>query len=1080
MKDSNFQFLENEFHILFNLGQAAEYNLHADPVTSLFKLRQFGEKITELLFEEHYLEFPYENTFHTRLKTLQYENIIPERVNDLLHTIKNKGNVAVHDSVGSKEDAKSLLFSAFKVGKWFYEAYSKENKDISDVKFHVHEFVDVNKALTSLEQEYKALEEKFSELLAEREIKVQAVDERKEILNRSNKAASKIEFSEAETRVMIDEQLAQAGWEANTEVLNYKKNKTLPEKGRMLAIAEWPCGNLWADYALFHGTELIGIVEAKKYANDISTDLTQSKSYSELVLEKLDAQFIGSWGKYKVPFLFATNGRPYLEQLKTKSGIWFLDVRNERNRSRALRGWISPDGLKALLKQDTVAANDKLQTSDLDYLESKNGLGLRKYQLKAIKAVEECIAKEPVNRKALLAMATGTGKTRTILGLCYRLIKANRFKRILFLVDRNLLANQSFDTFKDTKVEDFNSFLDTYKVSNLNETIPDLESRLHFATVQGMVKRLFYANEEADILPVDAYDCIIVDEAHRGYLQDKEMDDEELNFKDQRDYVSKYRMVLDYFDAFGIGLTATPALHTTEIFGKAVFTYSYREAVIDGFLIDHDPPYIIKTKLGEEGITWEAGSKPKVFDKETNSIEELEALEDEISIDIAGFNKQVITESFNRTVLKQLVKELDPESDEKTLIFAATDEHADRIVEYLKEEFAEIGVDVPDASIMKITGKIHNPKEWVRRYKNEKYPSIVVTVDLLTTGVDVPKICNIVFMRRIKSRILYEQMLGRATRRCDEINKEVFKIFDAVGVYETLEEFTSMKPVSPSLTTTFVQLVDETSMIDSEARLQKQLEQIIAKFQRKKRLLENNEERFTYAAKSIAPDDFVDYLKNIPKDKIREELFGFNTAWVFLDELKPGPSVQLYSEHQDEYLSTERGYGKGQKPEDYLDGLKAFIEENMNKISALKIICSRPKELDRQSLKDLKMVLDEAGYNTRSLNAAWKATKNEDIAADIISFIRTLALGSSLVSHEQRIKNAMDKVRKLKDWNKVQEKWIERFEKQLLQEEVIQVEDLNMDPFDEAGGYERLDKIFENDLKSVLEVMNENLYTEIA
>lgn len=1080
MKPSNFTYLQSEFPILYNLGKAAEYNLHVDPVTCMFKLRQFGEKITELLFEEHYLEFPYENTFHTRLKSLKYENIIPERVNDLLHSIKNKGNAAVHDSEGTFEDAKSILFSAFKIAKWFYEAYSKENVDITELKFHIPELVDEIHAVSKLEQDYKQLEEKFIALLAEREIKEQPIEERIAIVKRSEKAASKIEFSEAETRVMIDEQLAQAGWEANTEVLNYKKNKTLPEKGRMLAIAEWPCGKLWADYALFHGTELIGIVEAKKYANDISTDLTQSKSYSELVLEKLDAQFIGSWGKYKVPFLFATNGRPYLEQLKTKSGIWFLDVRNDRNRSRALRGWISPDGLKALLKQDTVAANDKLQASDLDYLESKNGLGLRKYQLKAIKAVEECIAKEPVNRKALLAMATGTGKTRTILGLCYRLIKANRFKRILFLVDRNLLATQSFDTFKDTKVEDFNSFLDTYKVSNLNETIPDLESRLHFATVQGMVKRLFYAKEEADILPVDAYDCIIVDEAHRGYLQDKEMDDEEVNFKDQRDYVSKYRMVLDYFDAFGIGLTATPALHTTEIFGKAVFTYSYREAVIDGFLIDHDPPYIIKTKLGEEGITWEAGSKPKVFDKETNSIEELEALEDEISIDIAGFNKQVITESFNRTVLKQLVKELDPESDEKTLIFAATDEHADRIVEYLKEEFAEIGVDVPDASIMKITGKIHNPKEWVRRYKNEKYPSIVVTVDLLTTGVDVPKICNIVFMRRIKSRILYEQMLGRATRRCDEINKEVFKIFDAVGVYETLEEFTSMKPVSPSLTTTFVQLVDETSMIDSEARLQKQLEQIIAKFQRKKRLLENNEERFTYAAKSIAPDDFVDYLKNIPKDKIREELFGFNTAWVFLDELKPGPSVQLYSEHQDEYLSTERGYGKGQKPEDYLDGLKAFIEENMNKISALKIICSRPKELDRQSLKDLKMVLDEAGYNTRSLNAAWKATKNEDIAADIISFIRTLALGSSLVSHEQRIKNAMDKVRKLKDWNKVQEKWIERFEKQLLQEEVIQVEDLNMDPFDEAGGYERLDKIFENDLKSVLEVMNENLYTEIA
>jgi len=1080
LKTSNFLFLESEYPLLYNLALSAEGNFPADPVVCLFKLRQFGEKLTEYLFEEHYLEFPYENTFHTRLKTLQYEQVIPERVNDLFHTIKNKGNVAVHDSQGTVDDAKALLFSAFKIAKWFYETYSKENDDISMVKFHVPEVVDTDQMLSKLEQEYKSLEQKFEALLAEREIKEQAVEERTAIVNRSEKAASKIEFSEAETRIMIDEQLVQAGWEANTNELNFKKNKTLPEKGHMMAIAEWPCGNLWADYALFVGTELIGIVEAKKYANDISTDLTQAKAYSELAEEKYDAQLLGKWRQYKVPFLFATNGRPYLEQLKTKSGIWFLDVRNERNRSRALHGWISPDGLKALLNQDIAVANEKLETADLDYLASKNGLGLRSYQLQAIKAVEEYIATDPENRKALLAMATGTGKTRTILGLCYRLIKANRFKRILFLVDRNLLAKQTFDTFKDSKVEDFNSFLDTYKVSKLNELIPDLESRLHFATVQGMVKRLFYSSDDSAILPVDTYDCIIVDEAHRGYLQDKEMDDEELNFKDQRDYVSKYRMVLDYFDAFGIGLTATPALHTTDIFGKAVYTYSYREAVIDGFLIDHDPPYIIKTKLGEEGITWQSGEKPKVFDKESNTIEELEALEDEINIDISGFNKKVITESFNRTVLRELVKELDPESEEKTLIFAATDEHADRVVEYLKEEFEAIGVDVPDDAIMKITGKIHNPTEWVRRYKNEKYPSIVVTVDLLTTGVDVPKICNIVFLRRIKSRILYEQMLGRATRRCDEINKEVFKIFDAVRVYETLEDYTSMKPVSPSQTTTFAQLVDETSSIDSEARLNKQLEQIIAKFQRKKRLLVNKEEQFAYTTKGIHPEDFVDFLKGIKQDQIREELHCLATAWNFLDELKPAPSIQLYSEHEDEFLYTERGYGKGQKPEDYLEGLKKFIDENMNKISALKIICSRPTELDRQSLKELKIVLDQAGFNRRSLNAAWKATKNEDIAADIISYIRTLALGSSLISHEQRIKNAMDKVRKLKTWNKVQEKWLERFEKQLLQEEVIQVEDLNMDPFDEAGGFDRLDKIFEHELKQVLEVMNENLYTDIA
>ena len=236
-----------------------------------------------------------------------------------------------------------------------------------------------------------------------------------------------------------------------------------------------------------------------------------------------------------------------------------------------------------------------------------------------------------------------------------------------------------------------------------------------------MVKRLFYNDNDISIPTVDAYDCIIIDEAHRGYLLDKEIDEDDLNFKDQRDYVSKYRMVLDYFDAFAVGLTATPALHTTDIFGKPVYTYSYREAVIDGYLIDHDPPYIIKTKLSEEGIVWKKGEKPQAYDKENNEIVELAELEDELSIEVAGFNKLVITENFNRAVITELVNQLDPESDEKTLIFAATDEHADLVVTLLKEAFSDIGLDLPENAIRKITGNTYDPQDLVKHYKNERF-----------------------------------------------------------------------------------------------------------------------------------------------------------------------------------------------------------------------------------------------------------------------------------------------------------------------------------------------------------------------
>jgi type I restriction enzyme R subunit len=1080
MPETNFSFLEEDYELLFNLAQSAEYYVYSDPVNALIKLRTFGEKLTETIFDEHYLEDPIDTSFHSRLKTLQYEGILPDRVKDLLFTLKNKGNSAVHNNIGTTEEALGILFSAFKVSKWFYQTYAEKPLEISNLQFAKPKNLDARHALSILESDFKTLQEKFEKLQAEREVKELPKKEKAELLKRSQKAAKKIEMSEAETRELIDEQLRLAGWEVDTNRLNYKLKKTLPQRGINLAISEWPCQSKWADYALFIGTELYGIVEAKKYASDISTDLTQSKIYAELVQPAHEASLLGKWQNYDVPFLFSSNGRPYLEQIKTKSGVWFLDVRNPHARAKALQGWYSPEGLVKLYEKKIKESEDKLQNEPIDFLESETGLGLRDYQLKAIKAVETKLIKCPDERRSLIAMATGTGKTRTIIGLCYRLIQSNRFRRILFLVDRTLLATQAINAFKDNKIVGLNTFSEIYDVKGLKELLPEIDTRLHFATVQGMVKRLFY-NESEDVPTVDQYDCIIIDEAHRGYLLDREIDEDDLAFKNQKDYISKYRMVLDYFDAYAIGLTATPALHTTEIFGSAVYTYSYREAVIDGWLIDHDPPIKIKTKLGEKGIKWKKGEKPKAFDKETNSIVELERLDDELEIDIAGFNKSVITESFNRTVIQQLVKELDPDGEEKTLVFAATDEHADRVVQYLKEEFEAIGIDVADDAIQKITGKSYNPQEQLTRFKNEKYPNIAVTVDLLTTGIDVPSICNLVFLRRIKSRILYEQMLGRATRRCDEIGKEVFKIYDAVKIYETLEGFTQMKPVVASPSTTFQQLKDEFEHIQSEERAKRQVEQIVAKIQRKKRYLNQEQaEQFTYNAGGAHPDELIDQLKNEKISRSVDRVTELTGLWKYLDELKPAPNMMLVSEHQDEFLGLEKGYGNTDKPEDYLENFIQFIKQNQNKIQALNIVCTRPTELDRKTLRELKIALDQEGYNTKALNAAWKEAKNEDIAADIISFIRTLSLGNSMISHEDRVHNATIKIRAMRDWNKTQLKWIDRFEKQLLKETILKVEDLDDSPFSDAGGFTRLNKIFDNNLETIIRKLNNNLYEETA
>lgn len=737
-----------------------------------------------------------------------------------------------------------------------------------------------------------------------------------------------------------------------------------------------------------------------------------------------------------------------------------------------------------MYSQDIQSANDKLTKNSKDFLTSESGLWLREYQIKAIDKVEEAIIHAKERRRVLLAMATGTGKTRTIMGLCYRLIQSNRFKRILFLVDRTALGIQAINAFKDNKVDDLKTFADIYQIEEMKKAIPDVDTRLHFATVQSLVKRLFYkdADDGDDVPTVDTYDCIIIDEAHRGYLLDREINDDDLEFKDQQDYVSKYRMVLDYFDAFAIGLTATPALHTTEIFGKPVFNYSYREAVIDGFLVDHEPPYIIKTKLSEEGIVWEKGSKPMVYDKETNTIRELDALEDELTIEVEQFNKLVLTENFNRTVVKQLVRYLDPEGEEKTLVFAASDVHADLLVQLLKEEFQNIGVEPGDNAIAKITGKSYDPLELIKLYKNEKFPNIAVTVDLLTTGIDVPPISNLVFMRRVRSRILYEQMLGRATRLCPEIGKEAFRIFDAVRIYEALEDFTNMKPVMPSPSTSFGQLVDEIKHIDSdEARLKKQIEQIIAKLQRKKKKVsEQAAERFAFTAGGKDINEYISMLKDLPVKDAIKAIIDSTDLWKFLDEFKPAPELQLWSDHADEVRDPERGFGNAKKPEDYISNFKKYLDENANKVLAIKLIRTKPTELDRKSLKELYMILDSAGYTDLNLRHAWKAAKNQDVAADIISFIRTLSLGSHLVDHETRIKKAVDKVRKMHSWNKTQERWIDRFEAQLIHETILRKEDLDKPPFNEHGGFPRLNKIFDQKLEHILDEINENLYQDVA
>ncbi|HMR78000.1 MAG TPA: type I restriction-modification system endonuclease, partial [Polyangiaceae bacterium] len=537
-------------------------------------------------------------------------------------------------------------------------------------------------------------------------------------IEQAAQASEDINLDEAATRRLIDRQLQQDGWEADTQALTFDRGAR-PTKGRNLAIAEWPCetdGKAGrADYVLFVGLTVVGVVEAKRKHKDVAGVIPQAKRYSAGYLIQAGEHLPeGSpWGKLKVPFLFATNGRPYLRQLQTKSGIWFLDARRAANHPVALESWYTPEGLLDLLRQDVDEAHAKLKVEPMPYVD-------REYQRQAILAVEKGLVEG--QRELLLAMATGTGKTRTCIGLCYRLLKTKRFRRILFLVDRNALGKQAGDALKDLRLENLQTLPDIFDLKEIGDIKPDRETRMQIATIQAMVKRVLgpHSDEtEKDIPPVDQYDCIVVDECHRGYLLDRELSDREFEFRDEDDYISKYRRVLDHFDAVKIGLTATPALHTKEIFGSPIFQYSYREAVVDGFLVDHEPPIRIVTKLAKDGIHYQAQQQVLVLDRSTQTLQK-ELLPDELNFEIDSFNKRVITENFNRAVLRELVNHIDPEQDEKTLIFCATDEHADMVVTQLKEELEAKYGAVDDDAVVKITGASDKPLQLIRRYRNER------------------------------------------------------------------------------------------------------------------------------------------------------------------------------------------------------------------------------------------------------------------------------------------------------------------------------------------------------------------------
>ena len=412
---SNFDFLKGNFPVLAKFGELAEQYCYNDSNSCLMKLGMIGETIVNLIFTYDRIPLPKDNTAVNRIDTLFREGMITRDLVDILHALRKKRNLAAHENYASIDDDKALLQMAYSLCEWFMQTYGNWNyQNTTFIMPSPEEETPVADKQTETAEEERLIQQ------AEEAASVAPVVAKEERKKQAGKAASQREKSEAETRYLIDEQLRKVGWEADTHNLRYSKG-TRPAKGRNIAIAEWPTdstvGNKgYADYALFIGTQMVGIIEAKAIHKDIPSVIDyQCKDYSQNI-RPADADYqVGTWGQYKVPFTFATNGRPYLEQLDTKSGIWFLDLREASNAPKALRGWMSPDGMTELLEKDICARNQELEQMPYDLLRDKDGLNLREYQIRAIQAAETAIIQG--QNTVLLAMATGTGKTRTILGM---------------------------------------------------------------------------------------------------------------------------------------------------------------------------------------------------------------------------------------------------------------------------------------------------------------------------------------------------------------------------------------------------------------------------------------------------------------------------------------------------------------------------------------------------------------------------------------------------------------------------------------------------------------------------------------
>jgi type I restriction enzyme R subunit len=879
-------------------------------------------------------------------------------------------------------------------------------------------------------------------------------------------------------RQRIDPKLAASGWaiEAATKVA--PADVSVPT-----ALTELPTHDGPADYALCADGGVTGVVEAKKLTIGPQGVLTQAERYSRGIQQQPRYQ-----GEYGVPFLYSTNGEV----------IRFHDVRREPNRSRDVSAFHTPDALRELLARDFDSEQAKLSAIPPHP-------GLRPYQIEANQAIEDAIAAG--QRRMLVTMATGTGKTLMTVNEIYRLMKSGVARRVLFLVDRRALAAQTVRAFGSYEAEPGLKFDKVYPVysqrfqqadlgdeafdprvmPNTLLTKPKLgDAFVYVSTIQRMTMNLFGGQGaltidgeavEADVerldIPIHAFDLIVADECHRGYSAKER---------------AIWRDTLDHFDAIKVGLTATPAAHTMAYFENLAFRYDYDQAVRDGYLVDYDVVKV-SSDVRINGIFLAVGEQVDQVDIESGA-KQLDLLDDERAFDATAVERQITAPDSNRRILKELKNYTDAFESEhgrfpKTLIFAANDlphtSHSDQLVDQARDIFGR-----GEAFVAKITGRVDRPLQRIREFRNRPNPGIVVTVDLLTTGVDIPDLEFIVFLRPVRSRILFEQMLGRGTRLGDKAaDKDHFTVFDCfdgtlIEYFAGATGITAEPPDGDGKSIS--EIIDEIWRNEDRAYNVKRL---VRRLRRVDKTM-TGEARDLFA-RFIPAGDVGAFAEDMPTLLAKSfsptmQTLRDHDFQRLLDEYPRGHRTFIVASTVTDTVGSEwliRGAdGQQYKPDDYITVFFSFVRDNADAIDALAILLNRPKDWSPDALLALRDALKGAPQNFTepNLERAFRA-RYQKALVDIISMVKhATADTAALLTATERVDAAVAAVADERELTEAQRGWLDRIRLHLIENLSVDREDFALIPaLSDHGGWGSANRSFDGQLADLLADVNREL-----